>query len=140
MNEKFSRREVLKLSGVALGSMAVVGNTAIGGENQIHQDDPSQEDSLFRSLKPFKIGTQLGSNEMRISFMGTSVVQRRSQMCSSVFVELGSGDCFVFDCGAGVTVNYTTMQIPMSKMRNVFLTHLHGDHTSDLTHIYCFGP
>ena len=75
MNEKFSRREVLKLSGVALGSMAVVGNAAIGGENQIHHDDPSQEDSLFRSLKPFKIGTPLGSNEMRISFMGTSVVQ-----------------------------------------------------------------
>ena len=140
MNEKFSRREVLKLSGVALGSMAVVGNTAIGGENQIHHDDPSQEDSLFRSLKPFKIGTPLGSNEMRISFMGTSVVQRRTQMCSSVFVELGSGDSFVFDCGAGVTVNYSTMQIPMSKMRNIFLTHLHGDHTSDLTHIYCFGP
>ena len=25
-------------------------------------------------------------------------------------------------------------------MRKVFLTHLHGDHTSDLTHLYCFGP
>jgi ribonuclease Z len=25
-------------------------------------------------------------------------------------------------------------------MNKIFLTHLHGDHTSDLTHIYCFGP
>ena len=25
-------------------------------------------------------------------------------------------------------------------MRKIFLTHLHGDHTSDLTYMYCFGP
>jgi ribonuclease Z len=25
-------------------------------------------------------------------------------------------------------------------MRRIFLTHLHGDHTSDLTYMYCFGP
>jgi len=25
-------------------------------------------------------------------------------------------------------------------MDKIFLTHLHGDHTSDLIHIYCFGP
>jgi ribonuclease Z len=54
-------------------------------------------------------------------------------------VELGNGEAFVFDCGAGVSINYATMQIPMSKMRKIFLTHLHGDHTSDLTNIYDFG-
>ena len=25
-------------------------------------------------------------------------------------------------------------------MDRIFLTHLHGDHVSDVTHIYCFGP
>ncbi|MCW5198457.1 MBL fold metallo-hydrolase [Desulfobulbus sp. F4] len=88
----------------------------------------------------FHPGEPLNADEMRISFMGTSVIQRRTQVCSSVFVELGNGESFVFDCGAGCTVNYTAMQVPMSKMRRIFLTHLHGDHTSDLTHIYGFGP
>lgn len=104
------------------------------------------DDGFFHPGEPLKAG------EMRISFMGTSVIQRRTQVCSSVFVELGIGkiddngnryvwvESFVFDCGAGCTVNYTAMQVPMSRMRRIFLTHLHGDHTSDLTHIYGFGP
>ena len=62
------------------------------------------------------------------------------QQRSSVFVELGNGECFVFDCGSGVVSNYVAMGVPWSKMSKVFLTHLHGDHTSDLTHVYCFGP
>ena len=140
MNEKVSRRDILKLSGAALGSLAVVSNTAESSENVTPKNnDPSQQDSLFESLKPYTLGTPLGPKEMRITFMGTSVVQRRTQACSSVFVELGNGESFVFDCGSGVTINYSAMQIPMSKMRKIFLTHLHGDHTSDLTHIYCFG-
>jgi ribonuclease Z len=76
---------------------------------------------------------------MRITFMGTSVIERRAQQRSSLFVELGNGECFVFDCGSGAVSNYVAMGVPWSKMSRIFLTHLHGDHTSDLTHIYCFG-
>ena len=32
------------------------------------------------------------------------------------------------------------MGISLSRMDKVFITHIHGDHMSDLTHIYCFGP
>lgn len=142
MTEKISRRNVLKLSGAALGSLAI-GPSAAEGGNELHphsKTDPAERNTLFESLKPFYPGEKLAADEMRISFLGTTPIQRRTQVCSSVFVELGNGDSFVFDCGAGVTVNYNAMQIPMSKMRKVFLTHLHGDHTSDLTHIYGFGP
>lgn len=107
----------------------------------------SQQNSYFKSLQLFRPRESLAKGEMRISFMGTSPVLRRSQMGPSVFVELGNGnlsdgadnDCFVFDCGTGSSVNYAAMGVQMSKMRKVFLTHLHGDHMSDLTQIYCFG-
>lgn len=142
-----TRREALKLSGLTLGGMTVL---ASGLSEAIAHDAPpppppppdsANSNSLFYSLEPYVPGSEtLGPDEMRITFLGTSVIQRRTQACNSIFVELGNQECFVFDCGSGVTVNYTAMQIPMSKMRKVFLTHLHGDHTSDLIHLYCFGP
>jgi ribonuclease Z len=77
---------------------------------------------------------------LRITFLGTSLVPRLNQECNSVFVEVGSGDQFVFDCGSGVVAKYNAMGIPFSRMDKIFLSHLHGDHMDDLTHIYCFGP
>jgi len=88
----------------------------------------------------FVPGEPLDKNEMRITFMGTSVVPRRGQECNSVFVETGNGDSFIFDMGSGVSANYVAMGIPYSRMDKVFLTHLHGDHMSDLVTLYCFGP
>jgi ribonuclease Z len=46
----------------------------------------------------------------------------------------------MFDAGPGCITNYNSLQVPMSRMNKIFLTHLHLDHTSDLAWIYCFGP
>ena len=83
---------------------------------------------------------ELDEDEIRISFMGTNYAGRPGQSMSSVFIETGNGDSFVFDCGCGVISRYTAMGVPSSRMTKVFLTHLHGDHTSDLVTLYCFGP
>jgi len=99
----------------------------------------------------------LNDGEMRITFLGTMVPPvRRAQQEVSIFVEVGpwvpdpnhpndprygrASDSFVFDCGSGVAGNYGAMNIQYSRMDKIFLTHLHADHMSDLTHIYCFGP
>lgn len=140
MRNKISRRDVLKLSGTAVGSLALGTRTAAAWNELSPPPGLTQQNTLYKSLKHFYPGEQLDTHEMRISFLGTSPLLRRAQEGSSVFVELGNGDSFVFDCGSGVMANYAAMQIEMSKMRKVFLTHLHGDHTSDLTHLYCFGP
>lgn len=139
---KLNRREALKLTGVTLGGIALSGshnslesNLSIQGE-----PDPSQRNSLFEALPVFPSGEILDPNEMRITFLGTSCIPRLSQECNSIYVEVGSGDTFVFDCGSGVIAKYNAMGIRLSKMNKIFLTHLHGDHMSDLTHIYCFGP
>lgn len=91
-------------------------------------------------LEAFTPGESLPADQMRISFMGTSFLPRIAQQCNSVFVELGNGDSFVFDFGSGVSSKYVAMGISPSRMDKVFLTHLHGDHVSDLITLYCFGP
>ena len=68
----------------------------------------------------------LEPDEIRISFMGTSFTARVGQACNSVFIEVGTGQSFVFDCGSGVITKYTAMGIPSSRMTQVFLTHLHA--------------
>ncbi len=132
---------MLKLSGSTLGGLALGGSlSSFGSPPKKEGTDPSEKNSLFDALPVFPLGEKLDPNEMRITFLGTSCIPRLSQECNSVFVEVGSGDQFVFDLGTGVAAKYNAMGIPMSKMNKIFLTHLHGDHMSDLTHIYCFGP
>ena len=127
--------------------------------------DASQQYTYFTKLPPFypfddppavfppagPLHTTIreqGEDEMRITFMGSSIPpnQRRKQQMMSVFVEVGWDpdkqtplDNFIFDCGSGVTTNYASMNVGFDRMNKVFLNHLHGDHMSDLTHIYCFG-
>lgn len=141
-----NRRDLLTLSGVAVGAVALGSTiTACSSSSEAHEIDPTQKNSLFNGLQPYYPGTEaLGANEMRITFLGTSCIPRTAQECNSIFVEVGDAkgraDQVIFDCGTGVVAKYQAMGIPFAKMDKVFLTHLHGDHMSDITHIYCFGP
>ena len=135
-----SRREALKLSALALGGLTAAGTTAAGWDPADPPPGLTEQNTLFKSLQLFRLGERLAPDEMRVSLMGTnSPVERKVQVTTSIFVELGCGECFVFDAGMGCQINYTAMQVPSSKMRKIFLTHLHGDHTSDLTYLYAFG-
>jgi len=95
-------------------------------------------------------GGELAADEMRITFLGTSCIPRLAQQGVSVYVEVGpttkdtSGwpipaDYAMFDCGMGVLANYNAAGIPYSRMDKIFIAHLHADHMSELSAIYCFG-
>jgi len=78
-------------------------------------------------------------NEMRITFMGTAPMIRPGQMNTSIFVELGNGDKFVFDIGEGSVANYVAARVSLNELRNIFITHLHVDHFGALPYVYMFG-
>lgn len=140
MGKKLTRREVLKASGLAAGGLVVMGDNDQGckGEEQVL---PSQRNTYFDSLSGVVLSDEpVGENQMRISFCGSTCLPRLTQACNSIHVELGNGDCFVFDCGTGVMPKYYSMGIGLRKMDKIFLTHLHADHFSDLIFIYGFGP
>lgn len=133
-----TRRQLFSLSGMSLGLLACAG---CGGSESVLNPALAQLPAPPpEPLGTFIPGEPLASDELRVSFMGTSFLPRRAQQCNSIFVEVGNGDNFVFDCGSGVSANYVAMGVPYSKMDKIFLTHLHADHTSDLVTIYAFGP
>ena len=172
---EISRRELLKLSGLALGGLALGGVTGGARADDTPADDPGSvchrpsayppdQYSYFfggngqEGLDLFNPNTELEPNEMRISFMGSTVPQfGRAQAYMSIFVEVGwvqdeyllkkdppelkykAQDQFIFDCGTGCTANYSAMNVKFNRMDKVFLNHLHADHMSDLSTIYTFG-
>ncbi|MCY3022048.1 MAG: MBL fold metallo-hydrolase [Planctomycetota bacterium] len=144
-----NRRNFLRNLGVSVGAFAAgsalaQGSTTPGKPHGVTKsasgDDLADAGSRALPTETFTPPEPLAADEMRISFMGTDYTPRIGQACNSVFVELGNGDSFIFDCGSGVTARYVAMGVPYSRMTNVFLTHLHADHMSDLVFIYCFGP
>lgn len=166
--EGWTRREFLG-SSVALGGLTLGGALLGNGMNEAAAaeqcgingcDYPvdiqdTQKYDYPDKLDPFvpPMQKELGPEEMRITFLGSAFPpSRKVQQMMSIFVEVGpwipdpnggfgrAKDSFVFDCGSGVVTNYNSMGISYGRMNKIFLTHLHADHMSDLTSIYCFGP
>ena len=78
-------------------------------------------------------------DEVRVTFMGSSPIPRPGQMGTSVYVELGNGDDFIFDMGPGSIANYLAAGIPLNQINDIFITHLHWDHVASVPYIYMFG-
>jgi ribonuclease Z len=78
-------------------------------------------------------------SEIRITFMGSSPIPRPGQMGTSVYVELGNGDNFIFDMGPGSVANYLSAGIPLNQLNEIFITHLHWDHVASVPYAYMFG-
>ena len=84
---------------------------------------------------------QLGPDEMRISFIGsTPIPVTRAQAGTCIMVELGNGKRFFFDFGSGCVRNIIAMAVPLPTVNDIFLTHLHVDHYADLPYLYAFAP
>jgi hypothetical protein len=70
-------------------------------------------------------GEPVAEDEMRVTVFGSGYgYVRAGQADQSIYVEVGNGDTFMFDMGEGAEANYMTMQVPYSKITNLFVTHL----------------
>jgi ribonuclease Z len=81
---------------------------------------------LKSSANWFPKTEQVQPDEIRVTFMGSSPMPRPGQMGTSVYLELGNGDSFIFDMGPGSIANYLAAGVPLNRLNDIFLTHLHG--------------
>jgi len=82
---------------------------------------------------------ELASAEIRVTALGTGYPARRAQGCAGFMVELGNGDVFIFDAGAGTNSAFNTLRVPYWKATKFFISHYHLDHIADLPVYYDFG-
>ena len=111
--------------------------------------DRWKEGLLFEGIRPspwmksasnwFPRTEDVQPNEMRIIFMGSAPFIRPGQMNTSMFVQLGNGDNFVFDIGEGSPANYVAGGFALNEIKHVFITHLHVDHFGGLPYLWMFG-
>ena len=86
-------------------------------------------------------GTEaLAADEMRVVALGTGMPSPRPKQAAACWlVELGNGDKFIFDIGAGCHERLAAQKIFYDLIDKVFLGHLHVDHYGDLASFWLGG-
>ncbi len=97
--------------------------------------------STAREMDIYYPGTEeLKSDEMRVVACGTGMPSPRPKQAAACWlVELGNGDKFLFDIGAGSHERIAAQKIPYDYIDKIFLGHLHVDHFGDLGSFWLGG-
>ena len=115
--------------------------TTIGVLAALYRSADSDVAQAKAELDVYYPGTEnLAPDEMRVVALGTGMPSPRPKQAAACWlVELGNGDKFLFDIGAGCHERIAAQKIPYDYLDKVFLGHLHVDHYGDLASFWLGG-
>lgn len=124
-------------AGVAATLGCLLSLALVADHNVAEADAPS----AASELDVYYPGTEaLAPDEMRVVALGTGMPSPRPKQAAACWlVELGNGDKFLFDLGAGCHERIAAQKIPYDQIDKVFLGHLHVDHYGDLASFWLGG-
>ncbi len=106
----------------------------LGGTSALTTDALVGASEVERSEVFVPGSEELAEGEIRVSILGSGLPWvTKSQAAGSVLIEVGNPqrDVLVFDLGAGSLANFSGLKVPVTSLKNVFLSHLHADHVAD---------
>jgi len=129
-----------RAAGLALAFVLGIAAT-MAGLFVLTREDTEATASAIDELDVYYPGTEtLAPDEMRVVALGTGMPSPRPKQAAACWlVELGNGDKFLFDLGAGCHERITAQKIPYDEIDKVFLGHLHIDHYGDLASFWLGG-
>jgi ribonuclease Z len=78
-------------------------------------------------------------SDFKVTLLGTgSPIPKADRFGPSTLVEAGDQK-LLFDAGRGVPIRLAQLNVSMSKINAVFITHYHSDHTSGLSDVWLTG-
>jgi len=87
----------------------------------------------------FSFQSTVSAQAIKVTLLGTGApLPSMERFGAATLVEAG-GNYFLFDCGRGVTQRLWQQKIPPGKVNNLFLTHLHSDHTVGIPDLWLIG-
>jgi ribonuclease Z len=144
MNTSKSTRKVLLVAIAAAVMGFVVAASGVLTADPSKADPPktNSDGDKPKEQSVYYPGTEkLAPDEMRIIACGTGTPQPRLKQAAACFlVQLGNGDNFIFDLGAGSQERLASLNIPYDHLDKVFIGHLHMDHMGDLPVFWYSGP
>jgi ribonuclease Z len=88
---------------------------------------------------PANIPAAAASDEMRVTLLGTGTpFPNPERFGSAILVEV-AGKRLLFDCGRGVVIRLTQVQVNPKEIDDLFLTHLHSDHVVGIPDLWLSG-
>ena len=122
--------------GVVAAALLTSSGQAIADEGQVYSPT-----GTVPNLSVYYPGTEaLDPDEMRVVALGTGQPSPRPKQAAACWlVELGNGDKFLFDIGAGCHERLAAQKIPYDYLDKVFIGHLHVDHFGDLASFWLGG-
>lgn len=132
------RRKLTFLIGIGVGTALTMGFISLVAATPAKDVSPVEPVAERDVYYP---GTEkIGPDEMRIVALGTGMPSPRPKQAAACFlVELGNGDKFLFDLGAGCHERLAAQKIPYDFLDKVFFGHLHVDHMGDLPTFWLGG-
>lgn len=75
----------------------------------------------------------------KVTILGTGTPNPSIERLSSGTLVEAGGQRLLFDCGDGVSQRLWQIRVPLGSIHQIFLTHLHSDHTAGIPNLYLTG-